>query len=148
MEPKLDDLLTFSVTNEDSQDYYVYLLDIAPDGGIHAIFPLPQHIAEHARIKAGNTRDLGDDTVLLLNALGLETVKVIASAEPLDVRLLESESYTTFERTRGANATLLSPLERLLAEAMFTRGKPVSMAAQRWGTLMAEFTVRGTPSSK
>jgi len=132
------DVATFSVKNAGDREYYVYLLDIGPDGTISAIFPHPRQMKEHARIEPGKTRDLSEETALLLNALGRETLKVIASAEPIDVRLFEMEGYAAYKGTRGSG---LSPLERLLAEAMGTRGAVVSLREADWGTLQVELQV-------
>jgi hypothetical protein len=136
--PRRGDVLTFAVTNAGNRDYYVYLLNLTPDGAIHAVFPLPSQAQEHARLAVGKTRDLSAETGLLLNAPGQETVKVIASAEPIDVRLFEMQGYAAYKRTRGA---ALNPLERLLAEAMGTRGAVVSLREADWGTLQVEFPV-------
>jgi hypothetical protein len=88
---------------------------------------------EHARVDPGTTRDLSSETALWFNAPGRETVKVIASAEPIDVRLFEMEGYPE----RGFK----NPLERLLAQAMGTRGAVVSLREADWGTLQVEFPV-------
>lgn len=132
------DVVTFEVTNKGSRDYYLYLLNLSPDGGIHAIFPLPSQAREHARVSVAKTRDLSGETGLLLNAPGQETVKVIASAEPIDVRLFEMAGYAAYKGTRGSG---MNPLERLLAEAMGTRGAVVSLREADWGTLQVEFPV-------
>jgi hypothetical protein len=136
--PREGDVLTFAVRNDADRPRYVYLLNIGPDGAISAIFPLAFQAAEHARFDPGKTRDLSAEAGLLLNAPGEETVKVIASASPIDVRLFEAEGYATLVQTRG---TELNPLERLLAEAIFTRGQPVSIRQEDWGTLQAAFPV-------
>jgi hypothetical protein len=74
---------------------------------------------------------------LLLNTPGAELIKLIATREPIDVRLFESADYRL---VRGGS---LNPLERLLSEAMYTRGQAVSVSRDKWGTLQAEFEVKG-----
>jgi hypothetical protein len=132
------DVVTFTIHNGGDRAYYAYLLDIGPDGTISAVFPHPRQMREHARIDPGKTRDLREETALLLNAPGRETLKLIASAEPIDVQLFEMEGYEAYKGTRGPG---MSPLERLLAEAMGTRGAVVSLREADWGTLQVEFPV-------
>lgn len=55
---QVEDILTLALKNEDPErDYYVYLLDLSPDGGIHPVFPSPEDRQEHARVKAGEERE-------------------------------------------------------------------------------------------
>jgi len=82
------DLLEFTVSNPSNRDYYLYLLDISPEGDIQAIFPQPYHSLDYARLAAGTSRDLSQEAVLRLNKPGVETIKVIASREPVDVESL------------------------------------------------------------
>jgi len=132
-----DDILTFALKNEDTErDYYVYLLDLTPDGSIHAVFPSPEDRQEHARVNAGEERDLSKATGLQLDARGVETLKVIVSRKPIDVRLFEAEGY------RGVQKSALNPLERLLVELMDTRGQAISLQEDDWGTVQVEFAVK------
>jgi len=132
------DILTFTVQNGSKNDYYLYLLNISPDGGVSAIFPNASENAEYARLAAGESRDLSQETALLLNAPGEEIVKVIASRQPIAVSLFEAKGYEGFRGQRGSG---LNPLERLLAEAMFTRGTTISMSESNWGTRQVAFPV-------
>ena len=132
------DILTFTVQNRSKNDYYLYLLNISPDGGVSALFPNASENAEYARLAAGESRDLSHETALLLNTPGEEIVKVIASRQPIAVSLFEAKGYESFRGQRGPS---LNPLERLLAEAMFTRGKPISMSESNWGTRQVAFPV-------
>lgn len=136
--PQLGNVISFTVKNNDpTRAYYLYFLDLTPEGGITAIFPTPQMIQEQARIEPGQERDLSRETGLLLNAPGTELVKLIATREPIDVRLFESADY---RQVRGGS---LNPLERLLSEAMYTRGQAVSLSQDDWGTMQVEFEVKG-----
>jgi hypothetical protein len=45
-----------------------------------------------------------------------------------------------YRQVRGGS---LNPLERLLSEAMYTRGQAVSLSQDDWGTLQVEFEVKG-----
>jgi hypothetical protein len=132
-----DDILTFTVKNEGKRDYYLYLLNLSRDGGIAAIFPNASENAESARLAAGESRNLSQETALLLNTPGEETIKVIASRQPIAVSLFEAQGYEDF---RGQRENL-NPLERLLAEAMFTRGKPIDVRESEWGTWQVVFPV-------
>ena len=152
------DVLTFAVTNQSKMDYYVYLLNIGPDAGVVSIFPEvgsgwaglagsrgpliepgASQAREHARLAVGKTRDLSDETALLLNVPGRETIKVIASTEPINARLFTMEGYAAYTGIHGK--ARLNPLERLLVEAMGTRGAVVRLREADWGTLQVEFPV-------
>jgi hypothetical protein len=134
---KRGDVLSFAVKNDGQNALYVYLLNIGPDGDIRAVFPAPFQAQEHARVAPRESRDLSQETALLLSTPGTEMVKLLATSEPVDVRLFEREGYRE-ARTRGAG---LNPLERLLATAMFTRGETMFLTPKSWGTVQAEFSV-------
>jgi hypothetical protein len=129
-----EDAMFFAVQNQGRQGYYVYLLNITPAADVRAIFPAPTNRAEHAYVARNERRDLRHETGLLLDTVGRETVKVIATREPVDVRLFEQEG---FEEIRGE----LNPLERLLAAAMHTRAGVFRIREQDWGTQQVEFEV-------
>jgi hypothetical protein len=135
--PQLNNVVSFTVKNNDpSLAYYVYILDLTPDGGVTAIFPTRQMNQEEARINPGEERDLSAVAGLLLNTPGTEVIKLIATRDPIEARLFESADY---DKVRGGSP---NPLERLISEAMYTRGQAVSMAQDDWGTLQVEFAVR------
>ena len=102
------------------------------------IFPNSSENAEYARLAAGESRDLSRETALLLNTPGEEMVKVIASRQPIAINLFEAKGYEDFRDQRGSG---LNPLERLLAEAMFTRGNVIAVGESDWGTRQVEFPV-------
>ncbi len=79
---------------------------------------------------------MSKETGLRLDARGVETLKVIVSRQPIDVRLLEAEGY------RGVQRSALNPLERLLIELMDTRGETISLQEDDWGTVQVEFAVK------
>jgi len=136
---KRGDLLTFTLSNRDRTSHYAYLLNISADGAIQSIFPSRFHNREEARLKPEERRDLMKETALLLDVAGAETIKLIATQDPIDVRLFESEGYDELRGERGG----LNPLERLLAAAMYTRdgNRVVDMRESEWSTLQAEFQV-------
>ncbi len=135
---KRGDILGFAVENDGRDPLYVYLLDIGPDADVHAVFPAGYEAREHARLGPGESRDLSQEAGLLLDMRGTEMVKLIASSEPIDVRLFELAGYRAVQAQRGGT---LNPLEHLLASAMYTRGQVMSVAPKSWGTEQAEFPV-------
>lgn len=131
-------VLGFAVKNEGREPRYVYLLNIGPDAEVNVIFPPPYRAREDARVEPGESRDLSQESALLLNERGTEMVKLLATSEPIDVRLFQRAGYRAVKRQRGGT---LNPLERLLSTAMYTRGKPIFSAPRSWGTKQAEFPV-------
>jgi Caspase domain/Domain of unknown function (DUF4384) len=138
MSLKCGDVLSVSLKNVDGdkQSWYVYLLDIGPDGVIRAVFPTRYDNQDAARLTAGETRDLKDQTVLVLNATGIETLKLIATTEPIDVRLFETPLQVVASRSS------LNPLESLLAQAMTSRAAVEHKDVTDWRTSQASFDVR------
>lgn len=136
--PRLGDILAFSAINESVDgDYFLYLLDITPEGGIKAIFPEPGDNDDTARVIMGKKdRDLR--RVLKLDSSGTETLKIIASRKPIDVSLFEREDLREIKGARSS----LNPLERLLLSTMDTRGDPVSIAVGDWSSTQVEFEVK------
>ena len=122
-------IVTFSIKNNSDKDYYLYLLDIAPDGSILIVFPKAGLNDEAALISSGKSLNLlQEDYALLLDTAGEETVKVIASLEPIRVELLEQAAY----KSRGANS--MNPLEKLLSSALGgQRGQSISIRPATWG---------------
>ena len=139
-----DQLVTFSIENRCSDgDYYVYLLEIAPNGAIAPLFPQSGDTSDTARVPAGTTLDLHDYNggyAQRLDAPGDWLVKLIATREPIDIRLLEQGGY----RRRGGG---LNPLERLLVRALEgTRGN-ITVGTGEWGTLQVMIPVGAAAAS-
>lgn len=136
--PKKNEALTFSVKNDGKRDYYLSLLNISPEGGVWPVFPRSQESQQTALIEAGGQRDFNlRNNTIVFTAPGDEAVKVIVSVNPIDVRLFEVDGY----RTASARGPGLNPLERLLSEALDTRGAPPALSNSDWGTLDVAFTV-------
>jgi hypothetical protein len=137
---KRGDSLTFSLQNEDSQrSWYVYLLNIAPDGSVRSIYPTRDDIQERARLKGGQRVDLDalkeeERAWLQLNDRGVETIKLILSSNPIDVRLVENEDG--YEKRGDPN-----PLERLLKAAGRGRRDLQAIEIEDWGTIQADYEV-------
>lgn len=131
-------VLTFTVENRSLYDYYVYLLDIAPDGEIQPLFPRAGKSSDDALLPKTRTINLFEqDSFLILDRPGEEVVKVIVSRQPIDTRLLTQEGYQIVARG-GA----LNPLEQLLANAMQgSRGSPPPIRNNQWGTKEFSFHV-------
>jgi hypothetical protein len=103
------ELISFSLHNQSKQDYYCYLINLSTDGAIYALYPNSKENEEYALIKAGEKRELFDEAMLMTEQSGEETIKLIASKQPIEVLLLEQDA---FKRNRKLN-----PLERLLVSA-------------------------------
>jgi len=137
---KRGDSITFSIRNEDRQrSWYVYLLNIAPDGSVCSIYPTRDDIQEKARLNAEQRVDLDtqEEKVrawLEFDEPGVETIKLIASTSPIDVRLLENEGG--YEKRGGLN-----PLEALLKAADRRSRNSQGIKIDDWGTLQADFEV-------
>lgn len=127
--------LTFVLRNQDPEHkaWYAYLLDIGPDSSIQTIFPLRHDNREEALLRAGETRPVSP--WLVLDAPGVEVIKLIVTREPIDPQLLETSGYLEI---RGGPT---NPLERLLAQAVRSRGELVRADANDWSTAQAEFQV-------
>lgn len=134
------DSITFSIQNKDRLlSWYVYLLNIAPDGAVNVIFPTRDDRQERALVKGGE--GVGLDALkeeervwLQLNDLGVETIKLIVSRKPIDVQLLENRGG--YERKGDLN-----PLERLLKAAGRGRRDNQAITVEDWGTLTAAYEV-------
>jgi len=136
-----NDLLTFTLHNHSRLDYYCYLMNIGIDGAISAVFPIPNAPIEYAHVSAGKKRDLTfPDGVLMLNRIGKETLLVITSIRPIDVRLLKT---TGFKR---GSVRALNSLERLLVNALHgIRGAKrvrIKVRNNEWATGLATFEVK------
>lgn len=131
-----DELLAFTIENRcPDKDYYVYLLEIAPNGAISAIFPRPEDRGEVALIPAGNTLDLYKaGYALRLEESGEEVIKVIASRQPIDVGLLEQRGYQALLAGRETRRGGLNPLERLLVNAVHGTRGVAEVRNDEWGT--------------
>ncbi|PLY07102.1 MAG: hypothetical protein C0622_00225 [Desulfuromonas sp.] len=131
------DILTFKVTNNDENDYYIYLLNVTPRGEVQALYPAADADDEAALLEKGETRDT--EAGIRTDQIGEETIKLLVSRKPVDISLLEQGGFVGTRGTKGA----LNPLEKLLADAMYgTRGEPVSAPVKNWGTL--QYSVRVT----
>jgi hypothetical protein len=150
-----NDLLTFTLHNRSKLDYYCYLMNIGIDGAISAIFPAKNAPIEYARVRAGEKRDSRlkflrrknfnleltfPDGVLMLERIGEESLLVITSIRPIDVRLFEK---TGFKRSF---VRALNSLERLLVNALHgIRGAKrvrIKVRNNEWATGLATFEVK------
>lgn len=137
--PTFGQILTFSIENSSDENYYAYLIDIGPSGGVFTVYPNRSFAADDAIVRAGKTRHLGERSLVLLNEDGLETFKLLVSRKPINIALLEQSGFTNSVGTRGGGA---SPLENLLNDAMHgTRGAAYSIPASEWGANNYAFEV-------
>jgi len=132
-----NDVMIFTLENQSNKDYYAYLINITANGSIAPIFPDPETGMEYARIKAGETRALRQEVLLLMSELGEETIKLIISSRPNDVSLFQQTVF----RTRTGSEKKWNPLEQLLGNVMHgTRG--LSRVDYEWATEQVTFKVK------
>lgn len=132
---KRGDAIIFALKNEDNEkSWYTYLLDIAPDGKVSRLYPKKYSNQDDALLKSKKGEDLIASRWMRLNDPGVETIKLIVSTEPIDVRLLENEEG--YERKGD-----LKPLERLLKAAGRRRGDFEDIKVEDWGTLQDDHEV-------
>jgi len=131
------DILTFSLHNRSRRrDYYCYIFNISPDGAIYSIFPDPEDTIQSARVNAGETLDLIEETGLMVEMVGEETIKFIISRYPIDVILLEQEAF----EQRGGQFNLSEML--LFTHTVYGKRGRVSLRNDEWATGLAAFEVR------
>lgn len=138
--PRRGDVLSFGLQNQDREDYYADLINVAPGGDVQPIFPRPQDRAEYARVNAGEFRDLSRKVGMLLDTPGEEYLKLIIARQAINVRVFQRTGYRFLKRD-GESSNFLNPLERLLGEALHTRGQMVAMPGSEWDTRQASLEV-------
>ncbi len=142
--PGLGDVLGFAIHNRDKRrNFYAYLINIAPGGDVQPIFPRPDDNMEYARVDAGELRDLSGDVGLMFNEAGEtepveEYIKLIATNRPIDVQVFRREGYS--EVTTRSSAAV-NPFERLIGEALHTRGQVMVLPDREWATREAVFEI-------
>ncbi len=133
------EILSFVFTsNEKTEVYYLYLLNLTPDLRITSVFPHWSDPEDIVRLTPGGKLDLFElGYGLFLEMEGTETMKVILSDSPIAAASLQTESW----RTRSEQGDL-NPLERLLDNALTgRRGIPTVMPVTTWGTMELELEV-------
>ena len=107
IEFKVDDHFIFTITNHGSKDAYYCVLDIQPDNVINALIPYGNRTATEYKIKAGETTEL-PDIYSIGEPVGLESLKLIATAEPIDLKPLVASRGATMRSSQNPLETLLS----------------------------------------
>lgn len=131
----LGDSMTFSLKNKDPKNpWYAYLLNVSPDGKVLRIYPTRYDNQEEARLNGDERVDLAKMRWLRLDDPGVETIKLIVSSVPVDIKLLENAEG--FEKKGDLN-----PLEKLLREAGRGRGIIDEARIGDWGTVQADYNV-------
>jgi hypothetical protein len=131
-------LITFKLKNNSESNYYTYLLSIMRNGSVRAIFPAPFDGQHEALLPVGQERDLKDVVLLHMNDPGREMIKLIATGTPIDISLLEHETF----KTRGGEEGNMNPLERLLTNAVHgIRSPRTRVYCIGWGTQQYSFVV-------
>jgi hypothetical protein len=130
-----NDIPSFTLHNKSRRDYYCYLINISSDGSVNAIFPNPEERHEYARVNAGEKRELIKEVVLVLEDIGEQTIKLIATIQPIDVSLLQLKGFREHED--------FTPLERLLVSAVHgQRARVLRMLNDEWFTKQVTFEVK------
>ncbi len=142
------DSLTLAVNNTGKRDVFVYILNIGPDDGILILFPGKSHSNdEDTRLHHGGGDVIDTKTIgRLVLSRGSETIKIIASEQPLDVSYFAQTSYTKRgELKAGATRGLTNPFNLLIAAAVGgkTRGQQIMAepVSGQWGTLQMSVNV-------
>ncbi|SEG26460.1 alpha/beta hydrolase [Marinobacterium lutimaris] len=104
------DVLAFGVANRSTQARYVYLLSSSPDGDIKLIYPTPEMTEAENRIDAQTQLDQLP-IAFQLDRSGTESIKMIASTEPIDRAFFEPTTHLADSESAAPN----NALERLLA---------------------------------
>lgn len=137
----LGSLLTFKLKNNSNINYYTYLLSIMRNGRVGAIFPAPNDGQHEALLPAGKERDLKDEVLLHLDDPGREMIKLIVTGTPIDISLLEHETFKT--RGEEGEKINMNPLERLLTNTVHNIRRPrTRVYCTHWGTQQYSFRVR------
>jgi hypothetical protein len=138
----LGTMITFVITNGSATDYYVYVISAGPDGKITPHFPTASDRGDLALLGNNTTRDLFEiPRIINLTKAGEEIVKVIATRQPINVRLLQQEGYVR----RGIDE-YMNPLERLLASTIHgTRNAP-NVANDSWSARTINIAVTSEES--
>jgi len=105
-----DSIIGFSVQNNTTHPYYVYLLSMSIRDGAFVQFPYEHTNQEYAKIEPNQSRKL-EKGALSFPTLGQEIVKVILSRQPLDLTALEFTG-TNALRSAGASKGPQSHLEK------------------------------------
>ncbi len=127
------EILDFTLENNSKyKPYYFYLINITADNAINVIFPHPAEPSSYARLKSGEKRKLREEVVLFMGDVGIETLKVITSTKPIDMRLLEQSGLKNF----------LNPLEQLLSNASHGWRQKALVEVGEWATEQVTFKVK------
>lgn len=138
-------LVTFKLKNNSKVNYYMYLLSIMRNGRVRAIFPAPFDGQHEALLPAGKERDLKDIVLLHLDDPGREMIKLIVTGTPIDISLLEHETF----KTRGGEKANMNPLEQLLTNAVHgIRSPRTRVYCTGWGTQQYSLVVRKEDDKK
>lgn len=149
---KVDDRFVIQVRNTGKTKAYVTILDLRQDGKIGPIWPHPQLAeSDDNMILPGDWTTISSGTepiaYKLDGELGLESFKVIATAEPANfMPLVDPEVLERGEAPRRGPVAKMpemqNPLGQLLAAATAgTRASPVLIPTADWSTQTLTFEV-------
>ena len=108
IEFKLEDRFIFKITNRGTKDAYYCILDIQPDNVVNALVPFGNRTADEYLIKAGESKELTADIYSLGKPLGLESLKLIATEQPIDLRPLIASRGAKTRASQNPFESLLS----------------------------------------
>lgn len=113
---KADDNYYLTVSNESTQNLYVYIYSLTTSGKIELLYP-PSGSDESEKLFAGKSfrtidkLGAGNCDVFYIESPevsppGLETIKVIATTKPFPAKILEQTSIAKGDRAEGINALI------------------------------------------
>ena len=145
-----DDSVTFTIKNNGENDIYLYILNIGPDDAIVVLFPRRGTSNDEAAKLRHGRQDIIDtrETGRLVLSSGNETIKIIASEEPIPVKYFAQESYIKTEELKDSAAStrgFLNPFNSLIVAAIGgkTRGKLIMAdpTLNKWGTMQMSVNI-------
>ncbi len=115
---KIGDAFLLRIRNQGRKAAYVSILDLIPDGHIGLLWPLPEQTGQDNLLEPG--RDfLVDVPYTVTEPVGIEVLKLMATEEPVDFRMITTRGGVMGRGPRG-------PLEQLFDEAYRgTRSTPL-----------------------
>ena len=144
------DSVTFTIRNDGEKDTYLYILNIGPDDAIVVLFPRRGTSNDEAAKLHHGRQDIVDTRKVgrLVLSSGNETIKIIASEEPIPVKYFAQESYTKTGELKGSTGStrgFSNPFNNLIVAAIGgkTRGKQIlaDPILSKWGTMQMSVNI-------
>jgi hypothetical protein len=129
--PQVNDCLEFEIENQDRErTWYGYVVTVGPDLKVTPALPVAEAGSDEARIPPGQRIRSAHGRLYRLNAVGRETVMLLASDGPVRAQALQQ---------LGLRDQAKSRLEALLSASAGRRGDLESIGS--WGAASVDFLV-------